>query len=172
VAKLRPGNPCAVRRRPLDHPVRLFAAARPNLTFSQIGPDTWVRLTEVGGSRSIERFIVGDQPHVGHPIEIAATDERAQRLLGRRVGDIVPYHVGQLSETNYRVAEIKSGYVHVFQDIMSRFTTQHPEFEAIQSFHLDESKLLDSFTPVFVPVDRRAAQANRCWPTIAATACL
>ncbi len=127
----------------------------------EIGPDTWVRLIEVGGSRLIEHFIVADRPHMGHPTEIAVTDERGQRLLGKRVDDVVTYHEGRLSETNYRVAEIKSGYVHVFQDVLETFPAKHPDFDGVQAFHIDDSRSLDSFTPIFVSVDRRAAQAEQ-----------
>lgn len=59
---------------------------------SQVGPDTWVRLREAGGSRTREYFIVSDKPLPGNPSEIAAMDELAQRLAGKHVGDAVTFH--------------------------------------------------------------------------------
>ena len=159
----------AVRRSPADPEIKRVymkffmerEADSDDFDVTEVGPDTWVRLEEVGGSRTREYFIVSDQPHTGHPTEIAAADAIALRLEGKHVGHVITFHVGQLSEATYRVAEIKSGYVHMFQHIMAVFPVQHPEFEKIQAFHIDETKLLDSFTPIFASLERKAAQAEQ-----------
>jgi tetratricopeptide (TPR) repeat protein len=127
---------------------------------TEVGAETYVKLTEVSGSQEMEYYLVSDTPHSGPVPEIALDEEIAERLCGKHVGDEVAFHIGTLSETTYRIAEIKNGFIHMFQTIYATFRSQHPEFSKIQMFKVDESKPLDSFTPMFVSVDRKAAEAE------------
>ena len=66
--------------------------------------------------------------------EYLVTDTRVADLLGLRSGDNVVRRLGQLSETAYRISEIKSIFVYAFQDVLKHFARRFPASTALQAF--------------------------------------
>ena len=74
----------------------------------------------------------------------------AQRLEGRRVGDVVEFRSG-LEDLSYEVLAIQSKYVRAFQEIAAEFSTRFPE-----NMSLSRVKLDDDFSQVFQSIELRS----------------
>ena len=78
----------------------------------------------------------------------------AQRLEGRRVGDIVEFRSG-LEDLSYEVMAIQSKYVRAFQETTEEFSTRFPE-----NLSLSRVKLDDDFSQVFQSIELRSQFVN------------
>lgn len=118
---------------------------RESLEADKVGEDTWVRLEDGQDDEKPEYFIVTDEPSSGSfgAPEYAPESDVAKKLIGLTTGDNVEFEF----ET-YRVAEIKSCYVHVFQHILLRFNIQHPEVGALRKFKVGSPDSPRFFGPI------------------------
>ncbi|WP_148306266.1 PIN domain-containing protein [Gemmatirosa kalamazoonensis] len=118
----------------------------------RVEPDTWVRLRADDGEE-VAYLILADEPHDVRRNEFLATDPRAATFLGLAVGDAVTLHAETVSEKTFRVAELKSAFLHVFHDAMLAFQTRFPGTPGLQMIHVGEG---DAFDPT--PLVRLLAQ--------------
>jgi transcription elongation GreA/GreB family factor len=81
--------------------------------------------------------------------ELAATDPVAIALVGKRVGESVVLRSGTYSERVLEIVEIRSRFVHLFQDILSNFPKRFPSSAALQAFKVEPEEntgALSAFT--------------------------
>ena len=93
----------------------------------------------------------GEQPYGPH--ELAVGEELAQRLLGKRIGEIVALRGGpeELEELSYEITDLQSKFVRAFQETINEFSTRFPRNMALSRVRIEA----DNFAKVFQMVDRR-----------------
>lgn len=84
--------------------------------------------------------------------EISSTDPRATQLLGLKQGDTVVFKEGEPDATAYTIAEVKSKYVHAFQETLSNFSDWFFGNPALRAVDVSGN----DFSGVFSMLDRRA----------------
>ncbi len=89
----------------------------------------------------------GDEPHGLR--ELSPDDELAQRLLGRRVGDVVVLRQG-LGELSYEITALQSKYVRAYQETIQEFSTRFPDNMSLLRFKPD-----NDFTQLFQSIELR-----------------
>ena len=74
-------------------------------------------------------FILDEGERSHGPHELTVRDELAQRLLGKRIGDIVVLRQGpeEVEELSYEITDVQSKFVRAFQETLSEFSTRFPE---------------------------------------------
>lgn len=102
-------------------------------------------------------LIVDQQPLDLYRGEIAPSDPRALKLLGRAVGDEVVLRESQLEEVSYRISDIQSKYVYAFQETGSQFSTLFPDNPAFYS--IDTSG--GDYSKIFAMLDRSAERGRQ-----------
>ncbi len=83
------------------------------------------------------------------PRELAPSNILAQRLLGRKVGEVVVLRQG-LGGVSYEITEIQSKYVRAYQETLEEFSTRFPD-----NMSLSRVKLDSDFTPIFQSIELR-----------------
>ena len=113
-----------------------------------VGPGCAVRIRN--GEEEQWWYILeeGEESH-GPQYQLPESD-LAQRLEGRRVGDIVEFRSG-LENLSYEVMAIQSKYVRAFQETTEEFSTRFPE-----NLSLSRVKLDDDFSQVFQSIELRS----------------
>ena len=95
------------------------------------------------------------------PHELPPNDDLAQRLAGRRVGDIIVLREG-LEDLSYEIAAVQSKFVRAFQETNAEFSTRFPGDMGLYRVKVAD----DDFTKIFLSVDRRdqfVRQAERMY---------
>lgn len=116
-------------------PPELFARAT-------VEPDTWLKVRAAGGEER-EYLILAEGPADVRRNELLASDPRARKFLGRRVGDTVVLREGAVNEQSFVVVELKSAMLHAFHDAMQNFQDRFPEAHGLQSIHVGEGEDFD-----------------------------
>jgi len=150
VARAHPREPDAQLRY-----VGVFFAAdaqvEENLRREVAGPGTWVTL-EANGQKDVHELLESpEEPHAGTQ---HLNDEFANRVSGKKVGDAVTFVEDALGTEIATVAEIRSKYVGLFQDIVANFTKRFPGAEGLRGFTVSPD---DDFAPIKRSLERRAA---------------
>jgi tetratricopeptide (TPR) repeat protein len=126
----------------------------PALKPTEIGPDTWVQLRSSRGDTR-EYLVVARGPADIQRGEWLATDERAAKLLGRKLGDRITFRAGAADETELEIVDIKAAAVRLFQQTLTEFRAWFPENTSLQSFPVGEGRL-DELTPIISNLQGRA----------------
>ena len=93
--------------------------------------------------------------------ELPPSNDLAQRLLGRRVGDTIVLREG-IEELTYEVSEVQSKFVRAFQETGEEFSTRFPDNVNLSRIRVDGN----DFSSIFQVVDRRGRlfrQAERLY---------
>jgi transcription elongation GreA/GreB family factor/predicted nucleic acid-binding protein len=114
---------------------------------TRVDVDCAVHLENRHGKRVF--LIVNQEPIDLYRGEIAPTDPKAIKLLGRTVGDEVVLRDNQLEEVSFRISDIQSKYVYAFQETGSQFSTLFPDNPAFSS--IDTSG--GDFSKIFAMLD-------------------
>ena len=108
-----------------------------------------VLLRDAGAERWWLILDDGEEPHGPH--ELNPSQEFAQRLLGRQVGDTITLRQG-IEDLSYEVAAVQSKFVRAFQETAEEFSTRFPESMKLFRVRIEE----DDLSKIFQTVDRRA----------------
>lgn len=82
-----------------------------------------------------------------HPIAIAA--------LGRKVGDIISVPINPIQKTDYKIIEIKSKYIYLFQKTRDEFSHRFPDRQDFMSLSLESPEGEGyCFDPIFSSLSR------------------
>ncbi len=96
----------------------------------------------------------GEEPQ--GPNESRRTSEPAQLLIGRRVGEVVPFRSG-IEELDYEVLSVQSKYVRAFQETADEFSTRFPDHPGLHRVDAADG----DFTKLFVMADQQNQQTQR-----------
>ena len=88
--------------------------------------------------------------------QLKATDEPAQLLLGRRVGETVVFR-NEPDELYYEIVEVQSKYVRAFQEGIQAFPTLFPRNNSMFRIRIED----DNFEKLFQVVDQRDDSIQR-----------
>lgn len=89
----------------------------------------------------------GEEPN--GPRDLSPDDDLAQRLLGRKVGDVVVF--GQaIGAISCEITELQSKYVRAFQETCVEFSLRFPDDMSLSRIEMDSN-----FTPVFQSIELR-----------------
>ena len=113
-----------------------------------VGPGCAVRIRS--GEEEQWWYILEEGEESHGPQYLSPKSNPAQRLEGRKVGDIVEFRSG-LEDLSYEVIAIQSKYVRAFQETAEEFSTRFPE-----NLSLSRVKLDDDFSQVFQSIDLRS----------------
>ena len=113
-----------------------------------VGPGCAVRIRS--GEEEHWWYILEEGEESHGPQYLSPESDPAQRLEGRRVGDIVEFRSG-LEELSYEVMAIQSKYVRAFQETTEEFSTRFPENLSLSRVRLD-----DDFSQVFQSIELRS----------------
>ena len=119
-----------------------------------VGPNCSVLLKSEGTERWWLILDNGEESHGSH--EISPSQEFAQRLLGRQVGDTIILRHG-IEDLAYEVADVQSKFVRAFQETAEEFSTRFPENMNLFRVQVKE----DDLSKIFQTVDRRAQFVHR-----------
>ena len=92
--------------------------------------------------------------------EVRPADPSIADLIGLGVGEKVVRRRGELSEATYDVSEIKSTYVHAFQNILKQFPKRFPQNTALQAFRIGETPTIADFAPIVEGTAQHAERAD------------
>ncbi len=93
--------------------------------------------------------------------ELTPSNDLAQRLLGRRVGETIVLREG-IEELTYEVSEVQSKFVRAFQEIGEEFSTRFPDNVNLSRIRIDGNDF-SSISQVVGRRDRRFRQAERLY---------
>ena len=82
--------------------------------------------------------------------ELTPSDDLAQRLLGRQVGDTIVLRES-IEELTYKVSEVQSKFVRAFQETSEEFSTRFPDNVNLSRIRVDGN----DFSSIFQVVDQR-----------------
>jgi tetratricopeptide (TPR) repeat protein len=119
-----------------------------DLKATRVGPDTVVTIQNESQADDKITYVIVNRDDVDVRHECVVTDSRVADLISKVVGDVVVRRAGELSEARYRVTEIKSLYVHAFQDILANFAKRFPQSTALQAFRIGEVPTVADLAPV------------------------
>ena len=102
------------------------------------------------GEEELWWYILEDGEESHGPQYQLPESEFAQRLEGRRVGDIIEFRSG-LEELSYEVIAIQSKYVRAFQETTEEFSTRFPNDQSLSRVKLD-----DDFSQIFQSIELRS----------------
>ena len=119
-----------------------------------IRPNCSVLLKSEGSERWWLILDNGEESHGPH--EISQSQELAQRLLGRQVGDTIILRHG-IEDLAYEVADVQSKFVRAFQEKAEEFSTRFPENMNLFRVRVEE----DDLSKIFQTIDRRAQFVHR-----------
>lgn len=102
-----------------------------------------------------EIYTITDEEPPG-PNELAPTDSLAPKLMGKRPGETIVLREGPLETLSYEVLEIKSKYVHAFQETFLKFSTWFPDNPNLYRTKIDNN----DFSAMFMMIDRRYAHVS------------
>lgn len=122
--------------------------AKLDLEATRVGPGTVVTIQNESQADDKITYAIVDRADVDVRHESLVTDPTVADLVSRVVGDVVVRRAGELSESRYRVLEIKSLYVHTFQDILANFAKRFPQSTALQAFRIGEVPTVADLAPV------------------------
>jgi tetratricopeptide (TPR) repeat protein len=94
--------------------------------LQEVTVGTAVRLVAEGKSKWFT--ILEDEPVDRGRGEIISTDALAQKLLGRKQGDLVTIMESPYEKLSYEIAEVQSNYVRAFQETLENFGTLFPDY--------------------------------------------
>ena len=113
-----------------------------------VGPGCAVRIKS--GEEEQWWYILEDGEEPYGPQYQSPESDFAQRLEGRRVGDIVEFRSG-LEDLSYEIVAIQSKYVRAFQETTDEFSTRFPKNQSLSRVKLD-----DDFGQVFRSIELRS----------------
>lgn len=123
---------------------------------TEVAPDTAVLMTEKNGPKKLVRILETEPtPRIEYN-EIALGAELGPLLIGRKVGDEIEVPSLGLGPTIYVIREIRDKYLHAHFRSLEQFESLFPGHQAFGSLHIDESKGVDKFKPVFDSAKRRS----------------
>lgn len=94
--------------------------------------------------------------------ELAAASELGTRLLGRKVGEMVPGHTSELAVHAMMVVEIQHKYVYALQDSMAKFNNRFPEETGMVGVKLPlDGSPEENLEPMLRVVKDRAARVRQ-----------
>jgi hypothetical protein len=107
-----------------------------------------VKLVDAKGQEKV--FIIEDEEPDATRNEIFPNDPRALMLIGRHTGDEVVFNPGEFDESRCSIIEVKSKYVHAFQQTLLEFRNwfTHPGLRAMDVRD-------DDFSGFFAMLDRQ-----------------
>ena len=117
-----------------------------------VGPGCAVRIKN--GEEEQWWYILEEGEESHGPQYQSLVSDFAQRLEGRRVGEIVEFRSG-LEDLSYEVMAIQSKYVRAFQETAEEFSTRFPENLSLSRVRLD-----DDFSQVFQSIELRSQFVN------------
>jgi hypothetical protein len=91
---------------------------------------------------------------------VKSTDQLAARLIGKRVGDEVPWTANPLGQTVYRIDKIQSVFVRAFQETMSGFNDRFPDAEGLWKFELPDDDLSE-ITKILLAVQEKSGHIKK-----------
>jgi tetratricopeptide (TPR) repeat protein len=134
--------------------IRLFLNRESSENQLLLPPDVVAVNATVHLTRGNEKFrftLLDQKPIDRQRGEISLQDSLAQKLLGRRKGEIVPIKDSPLEQLSYEIVDIQSKYVSAFQESMSNFTTWFPDNPALYRFEVKNNDV----SGIFAQLDRR-----------------
>ena len=114
-----------------------------------VGPGCAVLLRSDGAERWWLVLDNGEESR--SPYELSPSQDLAQKLLGRRVGDTVVLREG-FEDLAYEVAAVQSKFVRAFQETSDEFSTRFPGNMSMYRLKVEE----DDLSKIFQTVDQRA----------------
>ena len=114
-----------------------------------VGPGCAVLLTSEGAERWW--LILDNSEESRSPYELSPSQDLAQKLMGRQVGDTVVLREG-FEDLAYEVAAVQSKFVRAFQETSDEFSTRFPGNTSMYRLKVEE----DDLSKIFQTVDRRA----------------
>jgi tetratricopeptide (TPR) repeat protein len=129
------------------------AANDASLEVSEIGIGSTVVLAR--DTETQVWTIEDNKPDAGRD-EIPSGGALAQRLIGRAVGDTVVLKEGGLEDLRYEVKEVRSKYVHAFQDTIQNFSSRFPDERGLDRVQIRD----DDITPLLRMLDARSERAQ------------
>ena len=112
-----------------------------------VGPGCSVRIKIDDEEQWWQILEDGEEPY--GPRELSPDDLLAQRLLGRRVGDVVVQRQG-LGGLSYEITALQSKYARAYQETLEDFPTRFPDNMSLSRVKLDED-----FTQIFQTIELR-----------------
>ena len=100
--------------------------------------------------------ILEDGEDYGGPYELRITDELAQLLLGRCVGETIVLKDG-IEELSYEVADIQSKFLRAWQETIAEFSTRFPESRDLLRVKIEGNDI----TKVLLTLDQRDQLVQR-----------
>lgn len=119
-----------------------------NLDIAGVALDYAVKLVDAKGQEKF--FVIEDEEPDATRNEILPNDPRALMLIGCHTGDEVVFNPGEFDESRCSIVEVKSKYVHAFQQTMLEFRNwfTHPGLRAMDVRD-------DDFSGFFSMLDRQ-----------------
>lgn len=98
---------------------------------TEIGPDTYVKLSDEQGDTVREYVIYASPPANPMAHEILMSGAQAVGLVGLKLGDALTLDKGTWQEQRLTVVEIKSALHHVVQDILAHYEQRFPRSHSL-----------------------------------------
>jgi tetratricopeptide (TPR) repeat protein len=123
-------------------------ASAENLDIESIALGCAVKLLDAKGQEKV--FIIEDEEPDATRNEISPDDPRTLMLIGSHTGDEVVFDPGEFDESRCSIVEVKSKYVHAFQQTLLEFRNwfTHPGLRAMNVSD-------DDFSGIFAMLDRQ-----------------
>jgi tetratricopeptide (TPR) repeat protein len=119
-----------------------------NLDIEEVAVGCAVKLADAKGQEKV--FVIEDEAPDATRNEISPDDPRALMLIGRHTSDEIVFNPGEFDESRCPIVEVKSKYVHAFQQTLLEFRNwfTHPGLRAMDVRD-------DDFSGFFAMLDRQ-----------------
>jgi tetratricopeptide (TPR) repeat protein/predicted nucleic acid-binding protein len=119
-----------------------------DLDIAEVAVGCAVKLVDARGQEKL--FVIEDETPDATRNEISSADPRALILLGHHTGDEIVFNPGEFDESRFSITEVKSKYVHAFQQTLLEFRNwfTHPGLRAMDVRD-------DDFSGFFAMLDRQ-----------------
>ena len=130
-----------------------------DLDADRVTAGTWVKLESLTGDE-LHYTIIDPLLEEPQPDEFTPDSMAVQDVINLHAGDTVVRQEGTEQETEFTIREIKTLYVHIFQDLLINYHRRHPDSFAIQGFRLPEKTVVPSEDPLLRSVMERRQLAE------------
>jgi Flp pilus assembly protein TadD len=130
------------------------------LEVSQVEPNTHVTL-QLDDGETIAYFIVAEDEPNRKALEVSPNDPIAIELIGKKRGDSITLRPGTPTKRVATISEVKSHFVHAFQDILLHFPERHPDNTHLHAFKMPENPTAADFDVITQFATSRKEQANK-----------
>jgi transcription elongation GreA/GreB family factor len=139
----------------MDHTQR----ERGDLDVTCVDVDVAVHLTDAKGEKKIY-LIVEQEDYDLQQGEIAPTDPRGIRMLGKHIGDTVILNQGRIDEVQYKIADIQNKYVYAFQQTIIRHTEWFGGTDAMMVMDVEDGDFSKFFRMIDLQQERQRQTAE------------